>query len=582
MTFINGNYKRNLNFMYLRQKNEPSNNALDKNETTPDKNGSSNGAFENDKGSTTNRGNYESLSNEMILSQMNIRVNSLKLNTISKGTDIVFSKSEIDGALNNSDLVSTYFDEIKDGENKGKYSLKDSSLKNFDKNTIISFFQTASEYANKNVNNGASNTDRANFFKAIVNKQVDLANEAKDKGANILEYVNSKLPSEITDGLNKIKSYLSQNQDWENAADTDGNNILEYNEVKSYLSEHMDWEDDIDDKNIFINQYWNQNFVSKETRAVVSTSNLEEITSAGSDIVSDVVDAGNNIAPAIAGDSVTTSFMNGIATKILNEKELATFVEEYLNTNANATQEEITAAWIKACGISVSGVLSTLATASVYAIVAKIAFNTAIDTVPTFAKESYHNLKDGFSDLFKGNIGGYFKNTFIKMPITAIRNTGRLIKNLGKNTYDVAKDIITAAGNGVYNTGKTAVTGIANSIGAVGSGFINAGKDILKGNIFGAAANVIGGVAKGAVGVVKTVGKTVGKAVGTVGKVLNNVFGNPIKSAVKLVDDVAKGATNAVKTVGKAVGSAVKSVGKAVGGAVKSVGKTIGKIFKGW
>lgn len=580
MTFINGNYKRNLNFMYLRQKNEPSNNALDKNETTPDKNGSSNGALENDKGSTTNRGNYESLSNEMILSQMNIRVNSLKLNTISKGTDIVFSKSEIDGALNNSDLVSTYFDEIKDGENKGKYSLKDSSLKNFDKNTIISFFQTASEYANKNVNNGASNTDRANFFKAIVNKQVDLANEAKDKGANILEYVNSKLPSEIADGLNKIKSYLSQNQDWENAADTDGNNILEYNEVKSYLSEHMDWEEDIDDKNIFINQYWNQNFENGKNGVEIKSVNIE--TNNSKDVLfENAVDLGKDALVDQVSSIPKAPFMNGVS-KILDEKEIATFVEEYIKTSPNATQEEVTAAWIKNCGISASNILGTFAKVSLYAIVGRVLVNTAIDTVPTFAKESYNNLKDGFSDLFKGNIGGYFKNTFIKMPITAIRNTGRLVKNLAKNTYDVAKDIITTTVNGVYNTGKTAVTGIANSIGAVGSGFINAGKDILKGNIFGAAANVIGGVAKGAVGVVKTVSKTVGKAVGTVGKVLNNVFGNPIKSAVKLVDDVAKGATNAVKTVGKAVGSAAKSVGKAVGGAVKSVGKAIGKIFKGW
>lgn len=577
MSFINGNYNRNANFLYLRQKAVLNNETKSEGEASSEKEGTNKTNVEQETSLKTNRGDYEKLSNEMILSQMNIRVNSVKVNTNSTGSNIVFSKNEINEFLTSSDLVSTYFTEINDGENKGQYTLKDSSLKAFDKNTIISFFKKASSYLDKN--SEASSSEKANLFKSIVNKQVDLANEAKSKGVDVQEYINSKLASEIEDGMSKIKSYLNQNPNWKTSADSNGNKILDYNEVKSYLSEHMEWDDNIENKDLFINQYWNQTFEANETRAIDTTSLGETVgdtvTSTGSSIISDITGIAKDITPSIAGDTVTSSFMEGIGNKLLNEKEIGAFVEEYLKTNANATQEEITSAWIKSCGISASNILSTAATASLYAIVAKIALNTAIDTVPTFAKESFGNLKDGFSNLFKGNIGGYFKNMFVKLPITAIRNTGRLVKNLAKNTYQTAADIVGTAGSGVYDTAKTAITGVANSITAIGSGFINGAGKILKGNVFGATASIIGGTVKSAIGAVKTVSKTIGKAVKTIGKVADKVFGNPIKSVAKIGKTVAK-------TVAKGASSVVKGVAKGATSVVKSVGKTIGKIFKGW
>ena len=222
-------------------------------------------------------------------------------------------------------------------------------------------------------------------------------------------------------------------------------------------------------------------------------------------------------------------------------------------------------------GLGFANIAKSIGGAAITSVLLKIAVSTVIDVAPDMGKDVFKLGKKTFKNLFKLNIGGLIKNTMIDAPVLVIRNAGRSIKALAKNTYQTARDIVVAGVSGVYGTVKAAVKGtvetisrpikaVAGAASNVLSGVGNGLKKLANGNVIGAVGSVVGGVAKGVgtavTGAVKTVGsavktvaKTVGKAAEAVGNVAEAVFGNPIK---------------------------------AVGNAVKSVGKAIGKLFKGW
>ena len=72
MSFINGNYNRNANFLYLRQKAVLNNETKSEGEASSEKEGTNKTNVEQETSLKTNRGDYEKLSNEMILSQMKL------------------------------------------------------------------------------------------------------------------------------------------------------------------------------------------------------------------------------------------------------------------------------------------------------------------------------------------------------------------------------------------------------------------------------------------------------------------------------------------------------------------------------
>lgn len=260
------------------------------------------------------------------------------------------------------------------------------------------------------------------------------------------------------------------------------------------------------------------------------------------------------------------------------EQTLGKFTDQWISTHDlnSMTQEEATQACLKdfytqELGINVSNILKCIGGAAVVSLLIKVGVSTIIDVAPDICKDAVNWTKDTFKNLFKGNILGLIKNAVIDAPVMLIRNAGRTVRSLAKNTYQTARDVIVAGAKGTYNTVKTAVKGtvetvskpikaVAGAASNVLSGVGNGLKKLANGNVIGAVGSVVGGVAKGVgsvvTGVAKTVGsaaktvvKTAGKAIGAVADVAGEVFGNPIK---------------------------------AVGNAVKSVGKAIGKLFKGW
>lgn len=222
-------------------------------------------------------------------------------------------------------------------------------------------------------------------------------------------------------------------------------------------------------------------------------------------------------------------------------------------------------------GINLTSLAKCAGGAAIASLLVKIGVSTVIDVAPDMGRDVFNLGKKRFKNLFKLNIVGLAKNAFIDAPVLMIRNMGRSIKALAKNTYQTARGIVVAGVSGTYNTVKTAVEGTVNTISKPVKAVVKSAQNVISGigsgiskladgNIIGAVGSVVGGVAKGVGNLVSGVASAVGSAVST---------------GIETV-------SSALKTVGNVVEEVLGNPVKAVGNAVKTVGKAIGKLFKGW